>query len=67
MIIERKDKEIIIRLQADIDIDNLQNFFDYLSYKEATAGSKAKQSEVDKLAKSVNKGWWKKHKQQFIK
>jgi hypothetical protein len=38
-----------------------------LTYKEATDKSKAKQSDVDKLAKDVNKGWWAENRSKFIK
>lgn len=31
---------------------------EYLSYKEVTANSKARQSDIDRLAKEVKKGWW---------
>jgi hypothetical protein len=35
---------------------------DFLQYKELTAKSEAKQSDVDKLAKDVNKSIWTKVK-----
>jgi hypothetical protein len=60
MLIERTNDEVIIRLPSYVDTEGLQRLIDYLSYKEATAKSKAKQSDVDKLAKEVKKGWWKK-------
>ena len=50
-----------------VDTEGLQRLVDFLSYKEATSKSKAKQSEVDKLAKVVKKGWWKKNRGRFIK
>ena len=34
---------------------------------KATAKSKAKQSDVDKLADEVNAAWWKKNRKRFIK
>lgn len=55
MIIERTDKEIIIKLPSYLDTDGLEDFFDYLSYKEATENSKAKQEDVDKLVKEIKK------------
>ncbi|HVZ97236.1 MAG TPA: hypothetical protein VG847_10200 [Chitinophagaceae bacterium] len=67
MVIERTSKEVIIRLPASIDTEGLQNFIDYLVYKEATANSKATQEEVDKIAKEVKRGWWKKNRKRFIK
>ena len=67
MIIERTKSEVIIRLPAFVDIKDLQRLIDYLTYKEVTAKSKAKQSQVDELATEVNKGWWAKNKRKFIK
>jgi hypothetical protein len=58
MLIERTDKEVIIRLPASVSIENLQRLIDYISYTEATSKSKAKQSDIDKLAKEVKKGRW---------
>jgi len=67
MIIERTTKEVIIRLPSYVDTNGLQRFVDYLTYKEATALSKAKQSDVDILAKEVKKGWWEKNRDRLIK
>jgi hypothetical protein len=67
MLIERTTDEVIIRLPSYVDTEGLQRLVDYLSYKEATAKSKAKQSDVDKLAKQVKKGWWSKNRSRFIK
>lgn len=58
MKIERKEDELIIRLPANVDLSELQNMIDYLKYKEATAESKAKQSDAENLAKEVNKSIW---------
>ena len=67
MLIERTSNEVIIRLPSYVDIEGLQRLVDYLSYKEATSKSKAKQSDVDKLAKEIKKGWWSKNRSRFIK
>jgi hypothetical protein len=67
MLIERTTNEVIIRLPSYVDTEGLQRLVDYLSYKEVTAKSKAKQSDVDKLAKDVKKGWWNKNRSRFIK
>ena len=55
MLIERTNTEVITRLPAYVNEEGLQELVDYLSYKEATAKSKAKQSDVDKLAKKLKK------------
>jgi len=57
MIIERTEKEIIIRLPANVDVSELQQLIDYLTYKDATASSQATQEDVDKLADEVKIGW----------
>ncbi len=67
MLIERTNKEVIIRLPSYVDTEGVQRLVDYLSYKEATAKSAAKQADVDKLAKEVKKGWWAKNKARFVK
>lgn len=67
MLIERTSNEVIIRLPSYVDTEGLQRLVDYLSYKEVTSKSKAKQSDVDKLAKEVKKGWWAKNRSRFIK
>lgn len=67
MVIERTNKEIIIRLPSYVSTDDLQSLVDYLTYKEATAKSKAKQSEVDALASEVKKGWWAKNRNRLVK
>jgi len=67
MVIERTSKEVIIRLPSYVDTDGLQRLVDYLTYKEATAKSKAKQRDVDALATEVKKGWWVKNRSRFVK
>lgn len=67
MVIERTSTEVIIRLPSYVDTKGLQQLIDYLTYKEATAKSKAKQSDVDALAKEVKKGWWAKNRNRLTK
>ena len=67
MLIERTANEVIIRLPASVDTTGLQRLVDYLTYKEATADSKATQVQIDKLAREVKKGWWKKNRKRFLK
>jgi hypothetical protein len=62
MIVERTKNEILVRLPAYVDLTELQNMLDFLQYKELTAQSKAKQSDVDELSKEVNKSIWAKVK-----
>ena len=64
MIVERSKDEILVRLPSNIDLSELQDMLDYLKYRELTANSKAKQEDVDKLAKEVNSKMWDKIKKQ---
>lgn len=67
MLIKRTSREVIIRLPASVDTTGLQKLVDYLTYKEATANTKVKQEQIDKLAKDVKKGWWIRNSKRFIK
>jgi thioredoxin-related protein len=67
MVIERTKDEVIIRLPSYVNTEGLQKLIDYLSYKEATAKSKATQEDIDKLAKEVKKARWAKNSSKFIK
>jgi len=67
MDIQRTDSEILFRLPANIDTLGLQRMIDYLKYKEATAESRADQTEIDKLAKESKANWWKENKHRFVK
>ena len=58
MIIERTDKEILIRIPNTVDIEGAQRIIDYIRYQEITAKSRATQEDVDKLANEINKDWW---------
>lgn len=67
MIIERTNKEILIRIPNTVDIDDAQRIIDYIRYQELTSKSKASQKEVDNLAEEANQNWWKKNKDNFLK
>ena len=67
MLIERTTSEVIIRLPSSVDTIGLQRLVDYLTYKEATANSKATQDKVDQLSRQVKKGWWKQNRKRLLK
>ncbi|MGM0613644.1 MAG: hypothetical protein ACQESM_09060 [Bacteroidota bacterium] len=67
MIIERTDKEILIRIPNSVDIEGAQRIIDYIKYQEVTSGSKATQADADKLADEVNKSWWDKNKDTYLR
>lgn len=62
MIIERTKNEVIFRLPANTNIDDLQDMSDLLEFRELSNKSNATQADVDALVKSVKKGRWAKTK-----
>jgi predicted trehalose synthase len=68
MVVERvTDNQIIISFSSSTDTFGIQRLIDYAKYLEATSKSKAKQSNVDKLADEVSSNWWNKNKHRFLK
>ncbi len=68
MLIERtNNNQIVITVSSSVDSFGLQRLIDYVKYLEATAKSKAKQSDVDKLADEVNASWLAKNRKRFTK
>jgi hypothetical protein len=66
MNIERNELEIVIRVSSKVNTLGLQRLLNYLRYQELTLNSEAQQSEIDALAKEVNKNWWNNNKHRFI-
>ena len=62
MLVERTKKEVIIRLPASVDTEDLQDFLNYARYKELTTGFKVDQKVVDKLSEQINRKWRGKNK-----
>ena len=67
MQIERTKKEVIIRLPATVDTEDLQYFLNYARYKELTSKFSVSQSQVDQLADQINKSWWTKNRKRLVK
>lgn len=67
MIIERTDTEVIIRLPASVNTDDLQDFLNYARYKELTSGFEVSQDEVDQLADQINQNWWTENRRRLMK
>jgi len=67
MIIERTNKEVIIRLQPTVDTDELQELVNYFRYKEITSKYKTEQSIVDKLSSEINTNWYKANRDRLLK
>ncbi|GHV11308.1 hypothetical protein AGMMS49938_01750 [Fibrobacterales bacterium] len=43
----------------------MQDFIDYLRYKELTSGYRTRQQEVDELSRQINKNWRNGNKDKF--
>lgn len=67
MIKNADNNKITITISPSVDRFGLQRLIDYLKYLEATANSKAKQSDIDALADEVNSTWWEANKERFTK
>jgi hypothetical protein len=60
MTIERTEDEIIIRIPANIYIDDIQDMIDLIKFREISSKSQATQEQIDDLSKEVGKSIWKK-------
>ena len=67
MLIERTSKEVIIRIPASVNTDDLQGMLNYIRYKELTRNVKVPQKEIDSLSRKVKQDWWKKNGKRFAK
>ena len=67
MIIEKRNKEIIIRIPDSADAEEIQDFVDYVRYKELTSkAKKIDQSIVDQLTKEININWWNENRTRLL-
>jgi hypothetical protein len=62
MKIERTKNEVVIRIPASINVDDLQDLADLIEYKEISSKSKATQKDVDDLVSDIKRGRWEKTK-----
>ncbi|MCK4662286.1 MAG: hypothetical protein KAT68_05435 [Bacteroidales bacterium] len=68
MNIVRENNEIKFSIPEDIfEINEIQNFIDFIRFREITSKSKATQEDADKLAEEINQSWWDKNKHRFEK
>jgi dihydroneopterin aldolase len=67
MLVERTNKEVIIRLPASVDTDDLQDFLNYARYKELTSNFHVEQKKVDKLSEQITSKWWAKNRKKLVK
>ena len=62
MIVERTEKEIVIRISSSVNTDDLQDLLNLSRYKELTSKSTIYQSEIDDFSSEINKSWWQENK-----
>lgn len=67
MTIERTAEEIIIRISSSMNVDDIQQLIDYLTYKQITQKSQASQKEVDLLVATIKHGRWAQRRNAFMK
>jgi len=66
MKIERENNQIKISIPDDlIDISEVQDFLDYIKFREIQEKSKAGQQDAAKLSEEINQSWWEKNKHKF--
>ena len=66
MVLERTATEVIIRLPANINWEDLELMLRFIRYRENVAKSEAKQEDIDQLAREVNQQWWEENKHRFL-
>ncbi len=67
MVLERTDKEIVIRLPNGIDWGDLESILKYIRYREIVSKSEATQEDIDRFASEMNKNWWAENQHRFLK
>ena len=67
MLIERTDKETIIRIPNSVETEDLEDFIAYIRYKEMSSDVNVSQQTIDKMASDLNVNWWKKNRDKFLK
>jgi hypothetical protein len=65
MVIERTASEFVIRFPFTANAERMQDLIDYLRYKELTANYSVAQSEVDNMAREINRKWWQRNTAKF--
>ena len=65
MIIERTTSEFVIRFPFASNHERMQDVIDYLRFKELTADYSVAQTDVDYIAKTINRQWWEQNQTKF--
>jgi hypothetical protein len=67
MKIERTNKEILIKIPNNVNIDDIQNVINIICYKELTSDINVNQEQIDDLASEIDNNWWKHNKDRLLK
>lgn len=67
MVIERTDSEIIVKIPAITNVEDIQQLMDYLKFRSINSRSLATQPAIDALVETIKKGRWAKRRQQLVK
>ncbi len=68
MKVETENNEIKLTFSKNVlDWTEIQNFIDYVRFREINGLSKATQKDADNLADEINQSWWEKNKHKFEK
>ena len=67
MKIERKNKELIIRVpEKTFGIDEIQDLLDYLKARTIISKSNAQENDIISLSNEIKKSWWSTNKSRFL-
>lgn len=58
MVVEKNDKEILIKINGDIDISMLQRMINYIRFTEIKSSSQASEEDVEILSALVKSSSW---------
>lgn len=66
MKIETTNNEIRLSFSKNaVDLTEIQNFVNYIKFREINSQSEATQQQADEFADELNQAWWEKNKNKF--
>ena len=67
MVIERINGELVVKIPDRISPLAVQEVLDYLEAMSLIGKSRASEKEIARLARNLNREWWKNNKHRFVK
>jgi len=67
MTVERTKNEVIIRLPTTMDFQKIEEWIEYFRLMEIISKNKGTEEEALKLTRELDKEWWEKNRNRFIK